>query len=117
MIVIGNAMAVLGMAVLLFVQYLEIGGALSIFGPMVLITLSNGLIIPNCLAGALSVQPGNVGAASGLAGFCQVGIGALATRIVGVLHDGTITPTITVMVGAGILSIATYQLTLYKRQE
>ncbi|MEH6401925.1 MAG: multidrug effflux MFS transporter [Sneathiella sp.] len=114
MIVIGNSAAVLGMAAMFATQFLEFSGPLALFAPMVLITLSNGLIIPNCLAGALSVQPGNVGAASGLAGFCQVSIGALSTLLVGVLHNGTIAPTVGVIIAAGFLSIIFFQLTRFK---
>jgi len=43
-----------------------------------------------------------------------VGIGALSTLVVGVLHDGTIAPTIGVLIAAGILSIVFFQLTRFR---
>ncbi len=61
---------------------------LALFGPMVLVTFSNGLTMPNATAGAVGVQPGMFGAASGLAGFLQISTGALATLVVGILQDG-----------------------------
>jgi len=70
---------------------------LALFGPMVLLGLGNGFALPNAVAGAVSVRPQLAGTASGLAGAFQVGSGAVASVIVGLLidfavWDGTVWP-------------------------
>lgn len=104
MIMMGSALSLLGLGVMLT-------GALSggfnivwLFGAMSIIAVSNGLTIPNATAAAISVRPDIPGTGAGLSGFYQIGLGALATYLVGVLHDGTYWPMIYVMVGAGSLS-------------
>jgi len=62
-----------------------------------------GLVGANSMAGAMSVVPGMAGAASGLAGTVQFGMGAVASALVGWLSDGTPTPMVLVigMMGVG----------------
>lgn len=65
---------------------LFLGGAvrvLALFGPCVLVGLGNGLTMPSCNAGALSVRPDLAGSASGLAGALTVGVGAALTSVTG----------------------------------
>jgi len=58
-----------------------------LFGPMIFSGIANGLITPNGIAGAMSVRPDIAGAAAGLAGSIQVGLGAAASAVVGFLID------------------------------
>jgi DHA1 family bicyclomycin/chloramphenicol resistance-like MFS transporter len=65
---------------------LFLGGAvhvLALFGPCVLVGLGNGVTMPSCNAGALSVRPDLAGSASGLAGALTVGVGAALTSVTG----------------------------------
>ena len=48
-----------------------------LFGPMTLVGMGNGMVLPNANAGAVSVRPDLAGSASGLGGFLQIGGGAL----------------------------------------
>jgi len=57
--------------------------ALSLFGPCAFVGLGNGLTMPSCNAGALSVRPDLAGSASGLTGALTVGVGAALTSITG----------------------------------
>ncbi|MEQ8398610.1 multidrug effflux MFS transporter [Thalassobaculum sp.] len=59
----------------------------SVFLPMMLVAVGNGLSQPNSIAGAISVNPRIAGAASGLMGFGQMTVGALFTVIVGHLQN------------------------------
>lgn len=58
---------------------------LALFLPMLCVGIGNGLVLPSCLAGAVSVKPEVAGAASGLAGSLQIGCGATIAPIVGAL--------------------------------
>lgn len=56
-----------------------------LFVPTMLLGMGNGLVLPNCIAGAVSVKPEIAGAASGLAGSVQIGFGALVAPLVGAM--------------------------------
>ena len=58
---------------------------LALFLPMLFVGIGNGLVLPSCLAGAVSVKPEVAGAASGLAGSLQIGCGATIAPVVGAL--------------------------------
>jgi DHA1 family bicyclomycin/chloramphenicol resistance-like MFS transporter len=60
----------------------------TLFLPMCLSALGNGLTIPNGTAGAISVDPRLTGAAAGWSGFLQMACGAAASQLVGSLQDG-----------------------------
>ncbi len=65
-------------------------GALALFGPMMVVGIGNGLVLPNATAGAVSVRPDAAGAAAGLMGSFQISIGALTSVIGGILvADGS----------------------------
>jgi DHA1 family bicyclomycin/chloramphenicol resistance-like MFS transporter len=59
----------------------------TLFLPMSLAALGNGLTIPNGTAGAISVDPRLTGAAAGWSGFSQMACGAAASQLVGSLQD------------------------------
>lgn len=77
---------------------------LALFIPMFFIAFSNGLTIPNSTAAALSVRPDLAGAASGISGALQIGIGAALSVIVGFAQNGEFWPLLTVMTASGIVS-------------
>jgi MFS family permease len=58
---------------------------ISMFGAVVFVGLGNGLTMPSCNAGAMSVRPKLAGSASGLAGALTVGAGAVLTSITGAI--------------------------------
>ena len=55
-------------------------GPAALFIPQLIISLGNGLLLPNSFAGAVSVRPQAAGAASGIAGFGQMALGAAAAQ-------------------------------------
>ncbi len=67
--------------VVLLVWLLPQGGPFTIFVPQFVTALANGLLIPNSIAGAISVRPQAAGAAAGIAGFLQMAVGAAAAQI------------------------------------
>ena len=60
--------------------WLPDAGPASLFLPQLIISLGNGLLLPNSFAGAVSVRPQAAGAASGIAGFGQMALGAAAAQ-------------------------------------
>jgi DHA1 family bicyclomycin/chloramphenicol resistance-like MFS transporter len=56
--------------------------------PQMIIGFASGFMLPNSIAGAVSVRPQAAGAASGLMGFMQMGLGAATAQLVGYLLDG-----------------------------
>ena len=67
---------------------------LSFFAPMVLMSFGNGFAMPNGNVGAVSVDPTRAGAAAGLAGFLQMGLGAIASHLVGMAMSDSAGPVV-----------------------
>ena len=67
------------------------GGPAIIFLPQFLMSYGNGLLLPNSIAGAVSVRPQAAGTASGMFGFTQMAVGAASTQIVSMLLAGATT--------------------------
>jgi DHA1 family bicyclomycin/chloramphenicol resistance-like MFS transporter len=104
MITYGNSLAIVGACAMLA---FGIGGNLgpaTIFGPMLIVTLGNGLTIPNGTAAAISVLPGTIGIAAGISGFFQTGIGALGSQVTGQLQGSMPLAALWVMAASAILA-------------
>jgi DHA1 family bicyclomycin/chloramphenicol resistance-like MFS transporter len=63
-------------------------GPAIIFLPQFLMSYGNGLLLPNAIAGAVSVRPQAAGTASGLTGFVQMATGAACTQLVTIALAG-----------------------------
>ena len=83
----------------------------TLFLPLTLNAVGNGLTIPGGTASALSVKPQLAGTAAGLVGAVQLGMGAMASVVVG--HLVTVWPyaIIAVMLGCVLLALASLALT------
>ena len=55
----------------------------TIFLPQIVIGFGNGLLLPTSIAGAVSIRPQVAGTASGMTGFIQMAIGAVAAQLSG----------------------------------
>jgi DHA1 family bicyclomycin/chloramphenicol resistance-like MFS transporter len=66
-------------------------GPAIIFLPQLVISYGNGLLLPNAIAGAVSIRPQAAGAASGMTGFVQMAVGAGSTQVVSMLLAGAAT--------------------------
>jgi DHA1 family bicyclomycin/chloramphenicol resistance-like MFS transporter len=92
LIVAGICFELLGASLTaIFVATVPDGGPAIIFLPQLVISYGNGLLLPNCIAGAISVRPQAAGTAAGMTGFTQMAIGALSTQTVSVLLAGATT--------------------------
>jgi DHA1 family bicyclomycin/chloramphenicol resistance-like MFS transporter len=110
MVFLGSGLAVSG-TLLSLVCLLTFGWVpWSLFGPIVLLGLGNGMSMPNAIAGAISVDPRVAGSASGLAGFLQMLVAALFAQLAGMWQNGTPYPMIGFMIAAATLSLTTFAL-------
>jgi len=110
MVLLGSGLAVAG-TLLSLVCLLAFGWVpWSLFGPIVLLGLGNGMSMPNAIAGAISVDPRVAGTASGLAGFLQMIVAALFAQLAGMWQNGTPYPMIGFMIVAATLSLTAFAL-------
>jgi DHA1 family bicyclomycin/chloramphenicol resistance-like MFS transporter len=101
--------AAVGMAWMLIVPR---GGPEVIMAPQMIIGFASGFMLPSAIAGAVSVRPQAAGAASGLMGFMQMGLGAATAQLIGVLLDGSpsglpLTTIVLVLCACGLLAFVT----------
>jgi DHA1 family bicyclomycin/chloramphenicol resistance-like MFS transporter len=97
----------LGLALLPFVDTL---GPLPIVAAATIMGAGNGLVLPNSIAGAVSIKPQAAGTASGLVGFTQMAIGAMTAQLAGHLIADAATPLPMVlhMIATAAAAIAAY---------
>lgn len=88
----GRFISLFGLGCGLMAIHLLPAHPLSLFGFTVFIGLGNGVTTPSANAGALSVIPDLAGTASGVTGAVTVGLGAVATTLVGWILTGAATP-------------------------
>jgi len=106
-------------ATLVVVALLPHGGPATIFLPYLLVSFGNGLLLPNAIAGAVSVRPQAAGTASGMTGFIQMGLGAVAAQMMGHLleHATTALPMAVTIVGCVLATGAAFLLLIGWRRE
>lgn len=111
MILIGSLLGVGGVMVAFALQLAGAHHPLSLFLPVALSTFGNGLSMPNAQAAALNEAPGLAGSASGLTGFLQMGLSALAAQLVAMIFNGTVYPMLALMLAAALISFWSFRLT------
>lgn len=100
---VGTCILSLGALLLPVGWLIEPDSPWSMFLPMTLSVFGGGMFMPSAMATALSLTPQNAGAASGLLGFIQMAVSAVATVVVGGVHDGTALPMIVAVTGAAVM--------------
>ena len=83
---------------------------LALFLPLGVISLGHGISQPGAISGAIGVDPARAGSAAGFMGFGQWLIAAITAQVVGMTHNGTIWPTLSIVIGFTVLSWLCYQL-------
>lgn len=85
MALIGTVVSSIGMGLSLMIALAGASTAWSFFGLCTLLGLGNGMLLPNSMAGSLSVRPRLAGTASGLSGAIMIGGGAALSAWAGSL--------------------------------
>ncbi len=80
---------------------------LLIFLPGCLMSIAQGLSLPNAQAGAIRVNPSLAGTAAGLGVFVQMFLSAIAAELYGLMADGTAIPMITISLIGSSAALAT----------
>ncbi len=89
----------------------------AVVAPMFFYMVGVGIVMPNCMAGAIGPFPAMAGTASALLGFVQMGLAALIGVLVGQFHDGTQAPMTTAIAAMGVCTFAGYFLLIRQRHE
>jgi DHA1 family bicyclomycin/chloramphenicol resistance-like MFS transporter len=110
----GIALTIVG-CLLNVVTYIALPGweMATIFLPQIVIGFGNGLLLPTAVAGAVSIRPQVAGTASGMTGFIQMAIGAVAAQLGGhvIAHATDATPMLLLMLFFGVATaIAVFTL-------
>ncbi|MFD1579834.1 Bcr/CflA family efflux MFS transporter [Ramlibacter ginsenosidimutans] len=108
---IGNTLSLAAAIVLLAIVLLGRLDVMNTIGVMLFFTCGSGMTSPAALAKAISVEPRLVGAAAGLYGCAQMGIGAICTALAALGHDPALSA-LTVMVTATALSQVAFTVAL-----
>jgi DHA1 family bicyclomycin/chloramphenicol resistance-like MFS transporter len=112
MITLGNVIALGSIALSAALLWAGAIHPLSLFVPMFIASVANGITLPSAVAGAVSARPDLAGAASGLSGAAQVGLGAAATAIVGATLSDSAAPMVITM---GVFALLAFVTGLWAR--
>jgi DHA1 family bicyclomycin/chloramphenicol resistance-like MFS transporter len=104
-----EAVGVIGPTVL--AVFIPDGGPGIVFGPQLITGFGNGVMLPNAIAGAVSVRPHAAGTASGFLGCVQMTIGAAFVQLGGLAlaHANTVLPMALLLVAI----VAAYALAFF----
>ena len=114
MVLWGSLIGTLGLSVALLLFMAGAGSAYLFFFFMIFVGLGNGLVLPNAMAGQMSVRPQLAGTASGLGGAIMIGGGAALSALAGFLltqFDGA-EPLIAIMLSTAALGIVSIVYTI-----
>ncbi|MEM8914764.1 MAG: multidrug effflux MFS transporter [Pseudomonadota bacterium] len=106
LILIGAIVTAVGAALMLLGGLAGMLTPWAIFLPMLACAFGNGLTIANSAAGAISAIPQIGGSASGLAGFSQMALGALTSKLAGDLVQASQVPVAAIMVVVAVAAVA-----------
>ena len=105
--VAGGSIMLVGIAALLAgLMLADIVTPLAIFIPGFLLTLSQGMTLPNAQAGAINAVPGLTGTAAGIGMFMQFMGAAIFSLLYGLVSDGTPIPMVATVAISALLSLA-----------
>jgi len=120
-----NRMAIIGSCVILFglglSAILTISGVnhpLNFFGFCVFLGLGNGIILPNVMAGSISVRPHLAGTASGLGGAIMISGGAALSQFAGsilTIETGTL-PLQLIMLTTSVLAFLSILFVIWREK-
>ena len=110
LMLIGMTIAIAGICLAFALQLAGWMHPLALFAPVSLTVLGNGITLPNAQAAAINEFPRLAGSASGLTGFLQMALSALAAQLVAVVYNGTAYPLLFIMLAASLLSLGSFRI-------
>jgi DHA1 family bicyclomycin/chloramphenicol resistance-like MFS transporter len=112
----GNVVNIIGAAIgIVLIYWVDFLGPLTVVIPAAIMGIGNGVLLPNAIAGAVSIRPQIAGTASGLLGCLQMSFGAFTTQLaVHVVAGATsVTPLVLHMFAVGAGAMLVYLLLLW----
>jgi DHA1 family bicyclomycin/chloramphenicol resistance-like MFS transporter len=82
--------------------------------PMFFFAAGAGIASPAALTQAIGVNPNVVGSASGLYGFCQMGVGAICTAVTGLGRDPALASALVLVIAGAIAQASFFVATRYR---
>jgi len=110
LMLLGICIAIIGIGIAVALQAVGLRHPLALFGPVALTVLGNGITLPSAQASAINAFPHLAGSASGLTGFLQMAVSALAAQLVAAVFDGTAYPLLLMMMAAALLALLSFRL-------
>ncbi len=92
MMIVGRSIACIGLSIGIVLLLTGVVHVLSIFGACIFLGIGNGMTLPSCNAGVVSVRPDLAGSASGLSGSSAVAVGALSSAFTGAVLSAFTAP-------------------------
>lgn len=116
MINTGGAIALGGIAAAILLQLVGLHHPLALFVPIAVAVFGNGITLPNAQAAAINEFPKMAGSASGLTGFLQMFLSAIAAQGVALIFNGTVYPLLILMLIASLLSFSLFRLAMASKR-
>jgi MFS transporter, DHA1 family, multidrug resistance protein len=101
--------------VLLLFAAVHIGSPIIFMLPVMAYSFSQGLVMPNAIAGAMEPLPYMAGLAAALLGAVQMGSGGVTGYIVNALYNGTALPLAGMLALLACCGLASYHLVIFRR--
>jgi DHA1 family bicyclomycin/chloramphenicol resistance-like MFS transporter len=110
MISYGGSIAIFGIVIAIALQLAGLTHPITLFAPIALAVFGNGITLPNAQAAAINEFPQFAGSASGLTGFLQMALSAIAAQTVALIFNGTVFPLLLLMLTASALSLGLFHI-------
>ena len=105
MIVLGSTIAIGGIVLAIVLNLVGLSHPLALFLPVSIAVFGNGITLPNAQAAAINEFPQYAGSASGLTGFLQMSVSAVAAQLVAFIFNETAYPLLIMMLLASVISL------------
>ena len=119
MALIGTGITIAGLGTSVLLTLAGLIHPLVFFGFCTFLGLGNGLILPNVMAGSISVRPHLAGTASGLGGAIMIGGGAALSQVAGsilTVESGTL-PLQLIMLGTSMLAFLSVVFVVWREKQ
>ncbi len=119
MAIIGTVVTIAGLGLSVILTLIGVNHPLNFFGFCVFLGLGNGIMLPNVMAGSISVRPHLAGTASGLGGAIMIGGGAALSQFAGgilTVETGTL-PLQLIMLGVSVLALFSVLFVVWREKQ
>lgn len=113
---VGGLVAMSGIVLAIALQLFGFSQPVALFVPVAISVFGNGITLPNAQAAAINEFPSHAGSASGLTGFMQMALSAVAAQFVAFIFNGTVYPLLLLMLAASALSFGLFRIAMHNKK-